>query len=88
MTGDKDQLGKKSRAGLALLGGYQIKKALAIDQVAWFPGMNNIPHLPHPREPDRQGPSLGPLKQKKDRPCQLVPVFKKCGNYTDGLWCF
>ena len=49
-------------AGLALPGGYQIKKALALDHVAWFHGMNIIPH---PMEPDLQRPSLGPQKQKR-----------------------
>jgi hypothetical protein len=34
MTGDKNYLGKKSRTGLALPGGYQMKEELAPDHEA------------------------------------------------------
>ena len=77
MTGDNNELGKKSRAGLALPGGYPMKESSALDHIAQFHGINNISHFPQLREPYRQRPSFGPPKQKKDRPRQLVPVSKK-----------
>jgi hypothetical protein len=54
-----------------------MKEELALDHVAYFHGINNIPHFPRLRELDHQRLWFGPPKQKKDRPYQLVPLFKK-----------
>jgi hypothetical protein len=65
MTGDKNQLDKKSRAGLTLPGGHQIKEAWAFDHMAWFLGISRIPHFPHLRGRDVNAHRCGPLNKKR-----------------------
>lgn len=68
---------KKSRAGLTLPGGHQIKEAGALVHIVYFFGIGRIPHLPHRRSGACKAARGGPPRQKKDRPRQLVPFSKK-----------
>ena len=65
MRGDQNLLDKKSRAGLTLPGGHQIKEIWALDHVFWFLEISRIPPFPHPRSETVNAHRGGPPKQKK-----------------------